>query len=123
MKCRRARFRDNKRGSPSTKGQHLRAVSGLKRRVFVKLVEHLARLGVPFELDDDAHTSAVRFVAQVRDTIQAPGASQLCNGIHGTKVSTPEFKIGLVAINETEQQQQHCWIRQCEEKRQRLPQI
>src|SRR5450759_3530110 len=47
--------------------QYLNAEGGLEGGVFIKLVEHLVRMGVALELNDDAHTVAVRFVAQVAD--------------------------------------------------------
>ncbi len=43
----------------------------LHRRQLVKLVENDLRHGVAFELDDDAHALAVRFVAQLGNAVES----------------------------------------------------
>src|SRR5450759_452450 len=65
-------------------GQHLNTEGGLEGGVFIKLVEHLARMGVAFELNDDAHAVAVRFVAQVADVFNPAFPHQFGNPLNHT---------------------------------------
>ena len=54
---------------PVDQRQHVDREGGLHGGVLVEGVEHLARLPGPAQLDDDAHTVAVRFVPQVADAV------------------------------------------------------
>ena len=52
-------------------GQHVDGKGGLELGLGEQPVEHHLGIGVPFELDDDAHTVAVGLVPDVGDALQA----------------------------------------------------
>ena len=56
-------------GLPVHQGKHVDKECGLHGGMFVERVEHLARLRIPPELEDDAHALAVRLVPQVADAL------------------------------------------------------
>ncbi len=58
-------------------GHHLHAVRGLQGAILVQLVERLPGLCPTLQLNDDAQSSPIRLVPQVRDAGQAIGANQL----------------------------------------------
>ena len=57
--------------------QHVDAEGRLQRGVLEEVVEHLHRLRVALQLDDDAHAGAVRLVAQVADAVELALLDQL----------------------------------------------
>src|SRR5690606_8036122 len=58
-------------------GQHADAEGVLHLRVAVEAVEHHPRVGVPAQLDDDAHAGPVRLVPEVRDAVHLLVAVEL----------------------------------------------
>ena len=63
-------------------GQHVRAEGFLEAGVLVQEVQHDLRMHVLLQLDDDAHTLAVGFVADVADALNALLVHQLCDLLH-----------------------------------------
>ena len=58
-------------------GEHVHVERHLHRRVLEQVVQHLVRVGVPLQLDVDAHAVAVRFIAQVGDAVDLLVLDQL----------------------------------------------
>ena len=76
-------------GPPPVQRQHVDAKRALQRRVAIELVEDHFGRGVTLELDHDAHTLTVAFVANVRDAFNALFTHQIGN---------PFDQIGLVHL-------------------------
>jgi hypothetical protein len=65
-------FQPQQLGFPIHQGQHVDAKVILQRRLLVEVVEHHPGVGIPLQLDDDAHAVAIALVANVRNALQPP---------------------------------------------------
>ena len=69
-------------GLPADQRQHVGEESRLHGGIFIQVVQHLLRMGLFPQLDDNPHTLAVRLVTQVTDTHDFLILDQLGHRLH-----------------------------------------